>query len=252
MDTCGASVHRTVAPPQEEGETVTKIKREEKPAGPFFKRIFSSKGYFWVLIAMTAARLLAFVNEIILATQLKWEDFVSNALSLGVSLVMLVPMWLFYFRSSSKDAKDYVTPLKVFRTYVIVLLCATGIETVIAAVLAFLISGFSIAAIPSLAISAFIVIFPYYFFYKFIDSLLKSAINDRVKLEGIGVIIVLTMILAILLLVILPSMLILLVIGMASDFGDISTMTVLTCFITTAFLFIANDWLRNVRKSAEQ
>lgn len=250
-DTCGASVHRTVAPPKEEGETVVQIKNEEKPAGPFFNQIFSSKGYFWVLITMTAMRLVVFINEIVLMTQLKWVDALSNVLSLGVSLVMLVPMWMLYARSYSDDTKDYVNSLKIFRIYTLVLLGVTAFETVLVLVLAWVLTGFSITAVVGAVGYGFIALFPYYYFYKFIDSLHKSAINDRVKLEGIGVIIALTMIFAILLLVALPIMLIMLVIGSVNDFGDSTTMTVLTYFATTAFLFVANDWLRKVRKLAE-
>lgn len=249
-DTCGASVHRVV--PAEGTEAAAGAVKTEKTAGQFFSEMFSGKGYLIVCIAITAMRICVLINDIVLAAQLKWEDLLSNVLSLGVSLVMLVPMWMFYFRSSSQQALDYVNPLRVFRVYTLVLFGSIAVETVLAAIIMVVFSGFSLSTLIATVATAFIELFPYYFFYKFIDSLLKSAINDRVKLEGIGVIIVLSMIYGILLVVALPILLLLLIYGVAFGVGEIAAVTVLTYLVTAVFMFSANDWLRNVRRSAEQ
>ncbi len=252
-DTCGAAVKRTSPVAAEESESSAPKKQDS--AVLFFRKMFSTKKYRTLSILLSAMAIISLIDALVTAFEARWDDFLLRVVNLILYAMLAIPAWNLYLSSPFFDkSSKYIPSFKTFKVVTLVFVIAQGAVAVLIGILGLIVTSFNLSAfIYTLGVFAYIVVLimiPSYMAHGFVDSMLRSAINDRIQLKQVGSLAGLQILFGIFSLLIFVTMLISSLVSLAH--GEVSLfLSSILQIVTMVLYFSAYDWLRDVKKDLE-
>ena len=257
--TCGAKVHREEPKPQVTEATdgaPAPAPKKTLSAGKVFKYMYTSSSFFVMCILVTALGLLSLVSAIEAIILGNVGDYLSDAIGVIVDLVLIVPMWKMYFESKTTKATDYIKPFKFFKIYTLIRMLSVIPSLVLMLVVTFVISvdagGDMMSLIMTVVMTFLISILPSYVAYQFACSLEKSAVSDRVILDGMSGLRTVQIIFGVLLAIATPVLIIMAFDALFSFESFATLANVLSTVIEMVIFFYVYGWLKDLGKKIEQ
>lgn len=254
-DTCGASVKRSAPVVAEEGVSAPAPKNSVSVT-EFFGSIFGDKKYRLLIVLLSVLSLFSLIQTILAVFSADWSSLIASAINTVLYLMLIIPAWNLYFNAPLyQNARDFLASFKTFRIYTIVFIIAQVVSVVAVGWVFLLIAGaVSVSAffeeLFGVVGLGFIVVLPAYLAYGFVDSLHRSAVNDRVELKQIGAFSVVQVVFGVVLLI--GFVLNLFTMVTALSHGEYEAfMSSISSLVQMLIYFCTYDWLRSVRKKQE-
>ena len=269
--TCGAKVKREVPIVTADGEVV-KPSKVKKTAGEFFKEMFCGYDFMIITAMVCIYGVISVISGVSEFFSYDWSEikggavgivFAKMCMLIAVGLKIFAAVWLSIavvkaYKTSSNNARDYIKPFNMFRTYTIIRMAALVVETGWIIVLATLFTAVTDGVFSSIAggiVTMVIYLLPYIIANKFTSSLVRSAKLDRVEIENAGKMKNLTIVFGVIIVLfgavvgILAIILILLSSSGAELFLGI--VSVLLSVATVALLFKTYSWFKTMNEKIE-
>lgn len=254
-DTCGASVKRSAPVVAEEGVSAPAPKKSVSVT-EFFGSIFGDKKYRLVIVLLSVLSLLSLIQTILAVFNADWSSLISNVINTVLYLMLIISAWNLYFNAPLyQNARDFLTSFKTFRIYTIVFIIAQAVRVVAVSLVLLLFAGavsvsaFFVALIDVVGFG-FIIALPAYLAHGFVDSLYRSAVNDRVELKQVGSLSGMQVVFGVVLLISFVFDLLTMVTALSR--GEYKAfVSSVSSVVLMLICFCTYDWLRSVKKKYE-